>query len=366
MASFIQIIFSLILIYILYRLFFWTKTKIFMNKESKISSIVNKMKTLKYYKPTPWLINGLFQTYWGMFYKGHKNFKPLREDIDFPDGGQVTIEHFVLETTKETAPILFMIHTAGGSSRESCTNYAANNFMKKGYRVIICSCRGCNGSKLKTKRLYDGSNCQDTHIIVEYISKKYPKAKNKFLLGFSMGSMISLRYSTFYDDLDGIIGVSHGIDIKRADLSLYKGWKSFTLGKAVLQGYKRRIMKSNLYTDEEKKNISKIKTIIDFNDLVIAKNLGLNNSDEFYTLINFYGKPAKAKVPTLILNSADDPFTNVEFIDKKELEDKANQNLALILTKEGGHVSFAEGINGKGSYAEDVAEEFFNILMKRD
>ena len=69
----------------------------------------------------------------------------------------------------------------------------------------------------------------DTHLIVEYISKKYPKPKNKFLLGFSMGSMISLRYSTFYDDLDGIIGISHGIDIRRADLILFKGWKSFLL-----------------------------------------------------------------------------------------------------------------------------------------
>ena len=76
-----------------------------MNNESKISSIVNKMKTLKSYKPTPWLINGIFHTYWGMVYKGHFNFKPFRENIDFRDGGQATIEHFVLETTKEAAPI---------------------------------------------------------------------------------------------------------------------------------------------------------------------------------------------------------------------------------------------------------------------
>ena len=28
--------------------------------------------------------------------------------------------------------------------------------------------------------------------------------------------------------------------------------------------------------------------------------------------------------------------------------------MAFILTKEGGHVSFCEGLNGKGSYIEDV------------
>jgi predicted alpha/beta-fold hydrolase len=242
-----------------------------MNKESKISSIVNKMKTLKYYKPTPWLINGFFQTYWGMFYKGHKNFKPIREDIDFPDGGQVTIEYFVLETTKETAPILFIVHTAGGGSREPCTNYATMNFMKKGYRVIICSCRGCNGSKVKTKRICDSSNYQDTHVIIEYISKKYPKAKNKFLLGFSMGSMISVRYATFYDDIDGIIAVSHVVDNKRADILLTSGWRFNLLAKPLLKAMTRGLMKTNFYTEEEKKKIVNIETSAEFHNLVIAK-----------------------------------------------------------------------------------------------
>ena len=366
MGIFLQIIFALILIYILYRLFLRTKPKIFMNSGSKISSIVNKMKTLKCYKPTPWLINGIFHTFWGMQYKGHNNFKPFRENIDFPDGGQVTIEHFVLESTKDTAPILFIVHTAGGGSRESCTNFAAINFMKKGYRVIICSCRGCNGSKLKTKRIYDGSNYQDTRIIIEYISKKYPQAKNKFLLGFSMGASICLSYATHYGDLNGVINISNILDTKRAEISLLEGWKYFILGKTLLKIWKRPIMKSTIYTEEEKKIILNIKTMPEFHSLVTAKNMGLKNSDEYYDLILSDGKPSKVKIPTLIINAADDPYTRVEFIDKKEIEDKNNQNVAFILTKEGGHTSFAEGLDGKGSYAEDVAEEFFNILMKKD
>ena len=366
MAIFLQIIFSLLLIYILYRLFLTTKPKIYMNNESKISSLVSQMKTLKCYKPTPWLINGLFQTLWGMHYKGRKNYKPLREDIDFSDGGQVTIEHFVLESTKETAPILFIIHTMGGGSREPCTNWAAYNFMKKGYRVIICSCRGCNGSKLKTKRICDSSNYQDTHVIIEYITKKYPQAKNKFLLGFSMGALIGVRYATFYDDLDGIIAVSHVIDNRRADLLLCEGWRANLMAKPLLKALTRGILKTNFYSEEEKKNILNIKTSAEFHNLVTSKNLGLNNCDEYYELTKLYGKPAKVKIPTIVITAADDPLTKKEFIDEKELVDKSNQNLAFVLTKEGGHVSFAEGLKGKDSYVEDVAEEFFNLLMKKD
>ena len=365
MGIFLQILFSLLLIYILYRLFLRTKPKIFMNNESKVSSLVNQMKTLKCYKPTPWLINGLFHTLWGMHYKGRKNIKATKEDIDFEDGGQVTIEQFALETIKDTAPILFIIHTMGGGSREPCTSWAAYNFMKKGYRVIICSCRGCNGSKLKTRRICDSSNYQDTHVIIVHISKKYPNASKKFLLGFSMGALISVRYATFYDDIDGIVAVSHVVDNKRADLLLCEGWKFNYMAKPLLKAMTRGIIKSDLYSEEEKKKILNIKSSAEFHNLVTAKNMGLNNCYEYYELTKLYGKPAKVKVPTLVITAEDDPLTSKDFIDEKELIDKNNQNLAFILTKEGGHVSFCEGLNGKGSYAEDVAEEFFNLLMRK-
>jgi len=360
----LPIIITILLIYISYRLLLKIKPEIFMNKDSPIAKIVSQMKTLKYYKPTPWLINGFIHTLWGMKYKGRANYKPIREDINFEDGGQVTIEYFEKKDISENSPILFIIHTMGGGSREPCTSWAAFNFMNKGYRVIICSARGCNGSKLKTKRICDSTNYQDTHVIIDYISKKYPLAKNKFLLGFSMGALIGVRYATVYNDIDGIIAVSHVIDNKRADILLLKGIAGFLCAKPLLNSLIRIINKTDLYTKEEKEKISKIKTSAEFHDLVSAKNMGLKNSDEYYDLTKLYGKPSKVKIPTLIITSEDDPLVSREFLDIKELTDKSNNNLAFVLTKEGGHVSFCEGLNGMGSYVEDVSEEFFNILSK--
>ena len=362
MSLIIPVILSALLIYIIYRVTLKIKPEIFMNKNSFISKIVSQMKTLKYYKPTPWLINGHFNTMWGMRFRGKANYKPFREDIDFEDNGQVTIEHFVLDKTPDNAPILFIIHTMGGGSREPCTSWAAFNFMNKGYRVIICSCRGCNGSKLKTKRICDSSNYQDTHVIIDYISKKYPSASKKFILGYSMGAMISLCYVTAYDDVDGIIAVSHVVDNKRADILLFQGISAFLYAQTLLKVLTRPIKKSEFYTEDEKKKACSIKTSAEFHDLVTAKNMGLKNSDEYYELTKLYGKPNKVKVPTLIINSEDDPLTRREYIDVKELTDKSNNNLAFVLLREGGHVSFCQGLNGKGSYIEEVAEEFFNIL----
>ena len=358
----IYILFSLLLIYILHRLTLKIKPEIFMFKESQISHIISKMKTLNFYKPTPWLINGHIHTIWGMKFKGKKNYSPKKEEINFKDGGQVIIEHFVLEKTPEDAPILFIIHTMGGGSREPCTNWAAFNFMNKGYRVIICSCRGCNGSKLKTKRICDSSNYQDTHVIIEHVLKNYPNCKKKFLIGFSMGAMISLSYATVYNDIDAVVSVSHVVDNKRADVLLCEGFKFNLYAKPLVFSLIRSIKKSNLYSEEDMKEINKIKTSADFHNLISAKNMGLKNSDEYYDLTKLYGKPAKVKIPTIVITSEDDPLFNRDFIDVGELVDKNNQNLAFVLTKEGGHVSFCKGLNGMGSYVEDVAEEFFNLV----
>ena len=322
------------------------------------------MKTLKYYKPTPWLINGHIHTIWGMKFKGKANYKPLREELNFADGGQVTIEYFMKDNLPQETPILFIIHTMGGGSREPCTSWAAYNFMKKDYRVIICTCRGCNGSQLKTKRICDSSNYQDTHVIIDYISKKYPKASKKFMIGYSMGAMISVRYATVYNDLDGIIAVSHVIDNKRADILLLKGFAGYMYAPPLIKSMTRNIKKSPLYTEEEKKKICNITTCAQFHTLVSAKNMGLNTADEYYDLTKLYGKPKLVKIPTLCITSEDDPLTRREYLDEKELEDKDNNYLAFIFTKEGGHVSFCQGLNGMGSYIEDVAEEFFNIIRK--
>ena len=182
-----------------------------------------------------------------------------------------------------------------------------------------------------------------------------------------MGAIISINYTTEYDDLDGVdgvISVSHIIDNKRADQLLCQGFKFNLYAKPLLNSLLRILKKSELYTDEEKKKICKIKTSAEFHNLVSAKNMGLKNSDEYYEITKLYRKPAKVKIPTIIITSEDDPLTNRDFLDVKELTDNNNNNLAFVFTKEGGHVSFCQGLDGKGSYIEEVAEEFFNILMK--
>ena len=286
LSTLLLIIFISFIFFSLYRITLKINPKLIMNEDGSMPKILSKMTTLKKpYRPLPWFFNRHLQTLFGLRLRGRSSFKPIREDISFNDGGQVTIEHFVDEKNLEnSSPIVFIIHTMGGSSRESCTNFMATFLMKKKFRVIICSCRACNGSKITSRRLYNGYQTDDLKTIIDYISKKYPNAKNKFLIGFSLGSMVACQYAIDFDDLDGVICISHTIRPYQGTQFLEKGWKRKLYYNVMINHLKHVALKSKFYSEEEKIEIKKTTLFKEFDDLVTAKNMGLNNAFEYYDL----------------------------------------------------------------------------------
>ena len=356
------IIFSFLILFILYRITLKYKPKLIFNESGEMPKIITKMASLKKpYKPLPWFFNPHLHTLFGLRLRGRSSYKPIKEDIIFKDGGQVTIEYFVNETIlSEDSPIAFLVHTMGGGSRESCTNFMATFLMKNKYRVIICSCRGCNGSKITSKRLYNGYQTDDLKVIIDHINNKYPKAKNKFLIGFSLGSMVACQYAVDFDDLDGVVCISHTIRPYPGTQFLEKGWKRKLYYEIMINHLKHTALKTNFYDKEEKEKISKCKLFKEFDDIVTSKNMGLKNAFEYYDLIELKPKIDKIRIPCLFIYSEDDPFSKPEWIPFDEI--KKSKYVAFVTTKEGGHVGFFQNWNTKVTYSEEITLDFMKCL----
>ena len=358
------IIFASFILFCVYRITIKYKPKLIFNESGEMNKILPKMHSLKKpYKPLPWFFNCHLQTLYGLRLRGRSSYKPIKEDIMFSDGGQVTIEHFVDEKIlTEESPIAFLIHTMGGGSRESCTNFMATFLMKQKYRVIICSCRGCNGSKITSRRLYNGYQPDDLKTIIDHVSTKFPKAKNKFLIGFSLGSMVGCQYAVEYDDLDGIVCISHTIRPFQGTQFLEKGWKRKLYYDVMINNLKHIALKSSFYSEEEKKEIKKTKLLKEFDDLVTSKNMGLKNADEYYDLLLLVPKINKIKIPSLFILSEDDPFAKKEWIPVDEI--KKSKNVAFVTTKEGGHVGFFQNCDTKITFSEEVTLDFLKTISE--
>ena len=96
---------------------------------------------------------------------------------------------------------------------------------QKEYRMIIFSCIGCKWAKINLGRIRYSSNYQDIQAIILHINKWYTNNNKKFLIWFSMGSMITVRYATFYDDILNFVEVFYMADNKKENILLWEGQK---------------------------------------------------------------------------------------------------------------------------------------------
>ena len=363
LGTIILIIFVSLVFFCIYRLTLKYNPRLIYNKEGEMAKIISEMSSLKKpYRPTPWLFNAHLQTIYGLRLRGRSSYKPQREDVFFKDGGQVTIEYFVKDNLSLEAPLCFIIHTLGGGSRESCTNFMATYFMKNDYRVVICSCRGCNGSKITSKRLFNGYQTDDLDTIITHVNKKYPNAIKHFVIGFSLGSMVSAQYGIDCDEkiIDGIICISHTIECDKGLKKIETPLNDKLYYQPMMNSLKHLIKKSQFYTEEEKKQVIKANRFKGYDDLVTSKNMGLNSAEEYYKLLELRPKICKIKVPTLFIFSEDDPFSDPHWIPVEEI--KKSKYVAFITTKEGGHTAFCQGLKAKVSYSEEISLEFCNLL----
>jgi len=353
----------LVIAFVLYRLTRSYKPKVILNPEGKIQPIIAQMKMLeKSFKPTPWLVNGHIHTMWGMKFRGRSKIQPRRETVNFSDGGEVYIDWFENESTPETAPILFIVHTLGGGTREPCTNWMAVKAMKHGWRAVVATCRGCNGSRITTKRLYDGVRTDDLHTIIQFASNEFPKSEHKYLMGYSLGSMISVQYSTEFKDVEAVMCVSHPIETEKALEILERPMQKKLYMPAIMHALNHVAEKDKFIVGEQREKATHAKTIKEFDEALTSKELGLNTAHEYYEKIRIEPKLAHVQIPLLIFNADDDPFTSKDFVPVEEL--KKSQYVAYVHTPEGGHVSFNENMDGKNSYIETFAINFFETVSK--
>jgi len=90
-------------------------------------------------------------------------------------------------------------------------------------------------------------------------------------------------------------------------------------------------------------HVLQAKSIREFDERFTSKTFGYKNHVEYYNAASLDAAPlGNIAIPTMFLNSEDDPFAPgcsipVDFIQE-------NPSLALILTKYGGHIGFTDGM----------------------
>eukprot|EP00795_Rhopilema_esculentum_P008429 gene8430-14410_t len=260
-----------------------------------------------------------------------------REYIETPDGEKLCLDWVDNDDSNSihpditTRPTLVIVPGMTGCSDESYCRNLVLAAKEMGMRSLVMTNRGSGKNwTLKTPRMFSGNNTDDLRLVMKYLESMFPKSP-VIGMGISFGGNLHV-YEQHMNDLP------------------------FSLD-----------------------HVFKSKTIREFDDRLTSKMFGYENHKEYYDEATLDSEHllAKIRIPTMFLNSADDPFAPEEskYILKfvfivfiaipKELICK-NPSISLLLTEYGGHIGFMDSslITSK-SLMEKTFQQFAHVILKK-
>ena len=100
------------------------------------------------------------------------------------------------------------------------------------------------------------------------------------------------------------------------------------------------------------------RTLREFDDVVTERYCGFRGADDYYFRAAAARVVDKIAIPTLIVNSLDDPF--IRILPETRAKILNNPRITLLETEHGGHCAFLAAANGyDGRWAEKQIIHFF-------
>jgi hypothetical protein len=85
-------------------------------------------------------------------------------------------------------------------------------------------------------------------------------------------------------------------------------------------------------------SVAGLRSIYEFDDNITAPVFGFDGADDYYEKCSAAAFLPRVRVPSLLIQAADDPFIPPAAYSDPAL--KQNPSVRLLLTKHGGHVAF--------------------------
>lgn len=318
-----------------------------------LESNYNNIPLYAYNKHLATIIPSVFRKVEGIYY--------TRKRITLSDSDFLDIDGLYNNNNR----VVVLSHGLEGSADKQYIKGAAKLFSENGWDVVAWNCRSCGGEMNEALRMYHHGDVHDIGEVVDWI-KSLNIYQTIGFIGFSMGGVINSKYlATKSGEVDSAIAfnvaISAPCDLEACALALDERKNKVYKSKFLNSLKTKLIQKEAQFPGSiDVDRLRSIKIWSEFDEHFSAKMNGFNNRKEFYrqaTLLNFL---SDIKVPTLILNSFNDPIIPATS-NPVELA-KTSKIVNLESPKYGGHCGYT--IKGEYyTYAEKRSLEFADKLI---
>jgi len=312
------------------------------------------------YKPPLFLKNRHLQTIYPVFFRKFDTSFYERERITTPDDDFLDLDWSCIGSKQ----LAIISHGLEGNSFRSYVVGMVRAFNKHGWDALAWNYRSCSQETNRKLRFYHNGTTDDLECVINH-AMNTERYESLVLIGLSMGGNLSLVYlgqkgANINPIVKKAVVFSVPCDLKGSSIKLAKPINKILYMKRFLNMLHEKI-KAKMEIFPHKINdldYNKVQNFKDFDDRYTAPIHGFKNAEDYWHKCSSKQFIPQIKIPTLIVNAANDPFLSESCYPIEEAA--ANPKIFLEIPQSGGHVGFVEFNKEKMYWSERRAIQFVN------
>lgn len=294
------------------------------------------------YRAPRWLPGGHAQTIYPQLLR-RDPVSYHRERWTAPDGDFVDVDYTAQASGAK--PLVALFHGLEGSSSSAYAVTLMRAAVSRGWRGAVPHFRGCSGEMNLLPRAYHSGD----HEEVDWIVRRLVAANGSrpiMVVGVSLGGSALLNWLGRHGEsaralVASAAAVCAPIDLPVAGNALGRGFNrvyaEYFLRSMRPKALAKLARHPGLYPSAA---VAACRTLRQFDDIVTAPLHGFRNCDDYWQRASSKPWLRGIRVPTLILNAANDPFMPAHALPRAA---EVAPEVRLVYTRSGGHVGYPSG-----------------------
>ena len=299
------------------------------------------------FRPARWLPGPHLQTLGGRLLRpGRRTW--WRERFELPDGDFVDLDFTVNPEQlagDHRRPLVLVLHGLEGSARSKYAVETYRALERRGIAGVGLNFRSCSGELNRLPRLYHSGDTGDIGLVVQRLAERFPD-RPRGVVGFSLGGNALLKFlgeqgEAVRAHLAAAAAVSVPYDLSAgADFLVRPGGWLYTW--FLLRKLKRKVRakRRRMPPAVDTSRALAAATFREFDEAATAPLHDFASAEDYYRRSSSGVFVSRIRIPTLLLQSTDDPFLPGDRVPVGAFRD--NPHIVAAVTERGGHVGFVE------------------------
>jgi predicted alpha/beta-fold hydrolase len=252
-------------------------------------------------------------------------------------GDRLAARFFEAEAARDGAPLVLLVHGLGGTTESAYIKVTTAHLLTQGYPVLQLNLRGAGASRPMCREQYHAGRTTDLRDALAALQTD--KVRNGVVaVGYSLGGNMVLKYAAEHGGLRGAASISAPIDLAAASRRFLDRRNRFYHIYLLDKMKQETLATVDGINDEERALVPRLKTIMEFDDQIVAPRNGYSSAADYYAKNHARQFLAEIALPTLVIHALDDPWIPARMYT--DYHWSQNPRLVPLLARTGGHVGF--------------------------